>query len=116
MRLQFLKENQNKYNIQKACKILNISRSGFYAYLDRRKSKRQIENEALSDMVTEIFQEHKGRYGARRIQKVLEIRQIKANTKRISRLMSETGLLAKGARKNYRYYPKKPSMKKRVIF
>ncbi len=107
MRFQFLKENQKKYNIQKACKILKISRSGYYDYLKRRKSKRAIENEVLSEMIEDIFHENKGRYGARRIQKVLEQKNIKVNPKRVSRLMSEHGLIAKGTRKFYRYQANK---------
>ncbi|MDO5601885.1 MAG: IS3 family transposase [Oscillospiraceae bacterium] len=31
-----------------------------------------MENEALTEMIENIFHENKGRYGARRIQKVLE--------------------------------------------
>lgn len=72
VRFQFLKEHQKEYNIQKDCKILGMSRSGFYDYLKRRKSNRAIENEALTEMIEDIFHEHQGRYGARRIQKVLE--------------------------------------------
>lgn len=102
MRFQFLKENQNKYNIKKACKILKISRSGYYDYLKRRKSNRAIENEALTEMIEDIFHQNKGRYGARRIQLVLERQGIKINSKRVSKLMSAHGLIAKGTRKTYR--------------
>ncbi len=102
-----MKDNQKRYNIQKTCRVLRISRSGFYEYLHRRKSRRVIENEALAEMIEEIFQEHKGRYGARRIQQVLEKRQVKVNAKRISRLMSEHGLLAKGTNTKYRYHANK---------
>lgn len=105
MRFQFLKENQKKYNIKKACKILKISRSGYYDYLHRRKSKRSIENEALSEIISDIFKENEGRYGSRRIQKVLLQQNIKVNEKRVSRIMSQKGLIAKGAKKPYRYYP-----------
>ena len=113
MRFQFLKENQNKYNIQKACKTLKISCSGFYDYLHRKKSKRAIENEALTEIIEDIFHEHQGRYGARRIQQVLETRQVKVNAKRVSRLMSEYGLIAKGTKKKYRYYPNKSQYEER---
>ncbi|MDP4153288.1 MAG: hypothetical protein Q8865_07625 [Bacillota bacterium] len=58
MRYQFLKENQKKYNIGKACKILKISRSGFYDYLHRHKSKRSIENEALAEIIRDIFKDN----------------------------------------------------------
>lgn len=107
MRFQFLKEHQKEYNIQKACKILRISRSGFYDYLKRRKSNRAIENEALTEMIEDIFHEHQGRYGARRIQKVLEQQNIHVNPKRVSKLMSEHGLIAKGTRRFYRYQANK---------
>lgn len=102
VRFQFLKENQRKYNIKKACKILKISRSGYYEFLHRKKSKRAIENEALTEMIEDIFQENHSRYGARRIQLVLEKQGIQVNSKRVSRLMSEHGLVAKGTRKAYR--------------
>ena len=55
MRFQFLKENQRKYTIKKACKILKISRSGYYEFLHRKKSKRAIENETLTEMIEDIF-------------------------------------------------------------
>lgn len=48
-----------------------------------------------------------GRYGSRRIQQALEQKNIKVNCKRISRLMSQHGLVAKGARKAYRHHPNK---------
>lgn len=77
MRFQFLEENQKKYNIKKARRILKISRSGYYEYLHRRKSKKSIENEALAEMILDIFKENEGRYGSRRIQKVLLQRNVR---------------------------------------
>ena len=58
-------------------------------------------------MVRDIFYEHQGRYGARRIQQVLEKQQVKVSHKRISRLLSNNGLVAKGTKKKYRHYPNK---------
>jgi len=113
VRFAFLKKHQKQYNIERACKILNISRSGFYEYLHRRKSKQAIENEALSEMIRDVFYEHHGRYGARRIQEVLKQRNIYANSKRISRLMSEQDLRAKGAKRKYQYYPNKTQYEER---
>ena len=67
-------------------------------------------------MIEDIFHENKGRYGARRIQMVLEQQGVKVNQKRVSKLMSEHGLIAKGTRKSYRRYPKgKPYEEKENI-
>ncbi len=70
--------------------------------MQRKKSKRAVENEALTEMIEDIFHENKSRYGARRIQLVLEQQGVKVNPKRVSKLMSEHGLIAKGTRKVYR--------------
>ena len=87
--------------------MLNISRSEFYNYLQRHRSHRSLENKALADEIKTIFHEHHGRYGCKRIQKVLEQQHIKVNHKRIARIMHQCGLRAKGARKHYRFIPNK---------
>ncbi|HER0527022.1 TPA: IS3 family transposase, partial [Streptococcus pyogenes] len=51
-------------NSHHACQTLQVSRSGFYAYLKRRPSSRHVENEALKEMIKAIFYEHKERYGS----------------------------------------------------
>lgn len=107
MRFQYLKENKDRYNIKRACKILNISRSGFYDYLNRKPSNRSIENELLSQNIKRIFEEHKGRYGSKRIAKSLLNEGINVNHKRVGRLMRKMGLYAKGSRYHYKHYNKK---------
>ncbi|MCX7920539.1 MAG: IS3 family transposase [Clostridia bacterium] len=109
IRFQYLNENQSKYNIKKACKTLNISRSGFYEYLNRKPSKRMLENDVLSTEIRKIFEEHIGRYGSIRISKVLEQKGIKANRKRISKLMRNMKLLPKGTRYRYKHYNQESS-------
>jgi putative transposase len=107
VRFQYLKENKDRYNIKRACKILNISRSGFYDYLNRKPSNRSIENELLSQNIKRIFEEHKGRYGSKRIAKSLLREGININHKRVGRLMRKMGLYAKGSRYHYKHYNKK---------
>ncbi|WP_206869370.1 IS3 family transposase [Clostridium zeae] len=104
IRFQYIKDNEHHINIKKACKALGVSRSGYYKYLDHKPSKRDLENSALKEIIKEIFDEHKGRYGSIRIRKVLNERGIYANRKRISRLMREMNLCPKGTRYNYKKY------------
>lgn len=95
---------------------MKISRSGYYEYLHRRKSKRSIENEDLAEMILDIFKENEGRYGSRRIQKVLLQRNIRINEKRVSRIMSGQGLIAKERRSYIVIIPKKPNIKNGKTF
>lgn len=83
---------------------MNISRSGFYEYLNRKPSKRTLENEVLSNEIRRIFEEHKRRYGSIRISKVLKLQGITVNRKRVSKLMRNMKLLPKGTRYQYKRY------------
>ncbi|WP_235601241.1 IS3 family transposase [Tissierella sp. P1] len=107
MRFQYIKDNQDSLNIKKACKTLGVSRVGYCKYLNHKPSKRDLENEALKEVIKESFDKNKGRYGSIRIGKVLEQRRIHVNRKRISRLMREMNLCPKGTRYNYKKYNQK---------
>ena len=84
MRFRFLKEHRDDFRpIEKACKVLRISRAGYYEYMVRRKSDQQIEREALEGFVSDIFEKHKARYGSRRIKHELAAQGIRVSEKRV---------------------------------
>ncbi|VDZ40366.1 integrase core domain protein [Streptococcus dysgalactiae subsp. dysgalactiae] len=95
--------------IHHACQTLQVSRSGFYAYLKRLPSSRHVENEALKEMIKAIFYEHKERYGSVRIIQELCRRGMHVNHKRVGRLLHQLGLYAKESRYNYKYYNRRCS-------
>ena len=86
---------------------MGVSRAGYYKYLNHKPSQRDLENAALKEVIKEVFDEHKGRYGSIRIGKVLNQRGIHANRKRISRLMREMNLCPRGTRYHYKKYNSK---------
>ena len=59
--------NEYLYPIDKLCKKLRISRSGYYKWLNRKRSKRQIINEDLSDKIMRMYTKHNGTLGSRRM-------------------------------------------------
>lgn len=54
------------------CKVMQVSRSGFYSWKTRKKSFRQQERDRLIPQVREIHKQTRGSYGARRISVELE--------------------------------------------
>jgi len=76
------------------CHVLEVSRSGYYDWLNRKPSKRQLENEKLKLEITKIYWRHKGHYGSPRIYRELRKKGYKCNIKRVARLMSVLGLKA----------------------
>jgi transposase InsO family protein len=81
------------------CKVLEVSRSSYYKRKRKSKGKRARENKQLVEMIREVFNESKERYGSPRITAELKRRGIECNKKRIARLMNKHGIAARIFRK-----------------
>jgi len=77
------------------CRLLNLSRSGFYAWSRRGISKRARANQELVQEIRRIYAEGRGDYGSPTIYHVLHEEGFRVNRKRIVRLMREIGLRSK---------------------
>lgn len=55
MRFEFVRTGEHGMSVKRACEALGVSRGGYYAFLNRPKSSRQIAREALEPFVEDIF-------------------------------------------------------------
>jgi putative transposase len=83
------------------CRVLGVSRSGFYAAQRRLQSERRREDQRLRLQVRSIHQQSKRRYGSPRVHAELRAKGERCARKRVERLMREEGLVAR-ARRRYR--------------
>ncbi len=81
------------------CKTLEISRSGFYAWLSRTESDRAREDRRLTELIRGILKESRGTYGVPRVHQTLRRRGVRCGENRVARLMKAAGLRAKTKRK-----------------
>lgn len=81
---------------------MEVSKSGFYEHLGRRRSNARIEREALEGLAVEASERRKGRYGYRRIDRELRKSGISVSEKRVLRTMRKLGLAGKGATRKHR--------------
>lgn len=86
--------HEQGFPVAPLCQSLGVSRSGYYAWKRSRRGRRAEEDRRLIPEVRAVFQEHKRRYGARRISRELSKRGTPCGTRRVSRLMREMGLEA----------------------
>jgi len=76
-----------------ACRVLSVSRSGYYEWLSRLDSPRRLENELLLKQIRQIHEESRGTYGSPRVHAELTLGLgLPVNLKRVARLMREAGL------------------------
>lgn len=74
------------------CKWLSVSRSGYYAWLERDISMRTLNDHYVLQNITAIYEGSEGRYGSPRVFKALISQGIQVGRKRVERLMREANL------------------------
>lgn len=94
--------HRNKYKITAMCNFFEVSRSGYYCYIDRMD--KPDKDEELAKQIVECQAETKRTYGYRRVQIWLERRGIHHNPKTILKVMNKYGLLSVVRRKKYCHY------------
>ena len=94
MKYECIREHRDRFEVSMMCRLLSVSRSGFYDWLDRPAPRRVLEDQELLVLIEQVFYEHKRRYGSFRVWKEFKARGVACGRDRIARLMKENGLVA----------------------
>lgn len=76
------------------CEVLDVSRSGYYAWSTRPVSPREKADAALADSIREIYRRHRKVYGSPRIHDALKDQGMRLGRKRVARVMRQHGIIA----------------------
>jgi putative transposase len=88
----FIAANQAEFSVLRMCRLLNVSRSGFYEWLTRPVSERERSDVDLTTKIEAIHKESRRTYGAPRVHAMLRRDDIFVGKKRVARLMKEAGI------------------------
>ena len=94
-----MKDNRFLFAIEKMCKVLKVSRSGYYSWISKKPSRREVETRELLDQIRQIHNESRQTYGSPRIAAELRSRHIQASRPRVARIMKQAGLQSKIVKK-----------------
>lgn len=94
-----IRRHEENHAVVLMCRVLEVSRSGYYDWRNRPLSARAQANQRLMDDIRRIHEEHKGRVGAPRVTRHLHEEGQRVGKNRVARLMSSNDLRAKAARK-----------------
>jgi putative transposase len=81
------------------CETIGVSRSGFYAWLDRPRSQRSLDDERLGQVARQSFLDSDRTYGSRRVWRDVLSAGERCGLHRIERLMQAQALRARPRRR-----------------
>lgn len=80
------------YPVCELCRVLGVSRSGYYDWKMRLPSKRAMENASLTERIREIHHRSRGTYGYPRVHAELKALGVRCSRGRVARLMRKNGI------------------------
>ena len=99
MRFHFIDSTRKAYSLCVLCKVMNVSRSGYYSWRSRGQSARDQEREQLIPKVQAIHKKSCSTYGKRRIAEELQSESISCVEHKAGTLMKLAGVQAKQKKK-----------------
>ena len=99
MRFAFIEEHRKPWPVGLMCKVLEVSRSGYYAWRKRPASPTAQRRRRLTAIIKAVHVESRQNYGSPRIFQELRARGESCNVKTVARIMRENDIVAKRRRK-----------------
>ena len=82
------------HSVKQLCTVLGVGRSSYYAYRSGRSWQSNQTDSALAKELKQVFNDHKRRYGSRRLYRELRKRGYEVGRYRVSSLMQAMSLQA----------------------
>lgn len=101
-RFRFVHDHRHLYEVKRLCRLVEISRSGYYAWAQRPLSERFVGDAFLTNQIVDIHRRSRSTYGAPRVHGQLARAGCRVGRKRVARLMAENRLVGAHSRRRWR--------------
>jgi len=92
VRYRCIHRRRYQYAVRMMCRLLKVSRSGYYDWCNRRESARAIRDRELARLIGQLHLESNGVYGARRLHRELLELGEDCGRHKVARIMRKGGL------------------------
>ena len=102
MRFAFIQAHAGAHHVVTLCRVLRVSKAGYYAWAKRGPSRRACDDMALATAIRAVHASHQGRgrtYGSPRVHRELRAAGWRHGEKRIARVMRVHGIRATAVRR-----------------
>jgi putative transposase len=102
MKYAFMAAHEQEFSLKRMCRVLRVSRSGYYTWKQRPPSSRELANMELLAQIRAAYQLSRKTYGSPRIHAYLRRKGVFCGRNRVARLMK---LHRIAARKAHKWHP-----------
>jgi putative transposase len=95
----FVAKHRGIWPVALMCGALGVSRGGFYAWLERPRSQRELDDQVLEKLIKQSFADSDRTYGARRVWRDVLAAGMDCGLHRIERLMRAAALRSRPRRR-----------------
>ncbi len=92
MRFAFIRAENARYGVPMMCRVLDVSKSGYYAWRRRGLSRHALRDAELSTQITLVHKRSRGTYGSPSVLRELRAIGFRTSKKRVARLMKTAGI------------------------
>lgn len=98
MKYRFIADNRSHYPVEKMCRLLRSSKSGYYTWSKRKGGRRQCDQEMVP-IIKELFEKSRQTYGSVRLCEDMRSLGWTVSRRRVARLMRDLQLEPKAIRR-----------------
>lgn len=95
MRFAFICDHQHEFPVNVMCRVLNVSRSGYYAWQQRPESSASRRRADLTSRIRTVHQQTRQVYGSPRVHRELAAQGISCAQNSVAKLMRTAGIRSK---------------------
>lgn len=99
MKFAFIAAREVAFPVSSMCRVLGVTKSGYYAWLKRPQPERVKRDAQLTATVAAVHQRSRGTYGSPRVHRELKARGLQVSKKRVERLMRKSGIQGRSKRR-----------------
>ena len=99
MKYAWIQEHRDSYPVAVMCDVLEVSTSGYYAWLGREPSPQQQRRETIAEAAEEAYHESGGIYGYRKVHDDLQERKMVCCKETVRQVLREKALFSRTRRK-----------------
>lgn len=99
MKYAFIQAQRGQHALNLLCRVLRVSRSGYYDWLKRGPSARAQADQVLLQQIRQVHSTHRGHSGALKTWRVLQLQGVACGKHRVARLRRQHDIVAKRRRR-----------------